>query len=182
MGPMSPFRRANELVRAHLGKRFLFYGMVSVAGTSITQVLLIVLHGIIGVRAWAANVVAVAVATPVSYYLNRAWVWGKRGKSHLTKEVIPFWAFSFGGLVLSTILVEIVASYQGVPHGHTPTARQQVMINAANFFGFAVLWLAQFFVLDKISFKQLGGPTSDSDVDEFDDVDAAVGGPVGTGH
>ena len=182
MGAMSPFRRANELVRAHLGKRFLFYGMVSVAGTTITQVLLIVLHGIIGVRAWAANVVAVAVATPVSYYLNRAWVWKKRGKSHLTKEVIPFWAFSFGGLVLSTILVEIVASYQGVPHGHTPTARQQVMINAANFLGFAVLWLAQFFVLDKISFKPHGDPTSGADLDELDDANTSVGGPVSSGH
>ncbi|HET8930586.1 MAG TPA: GtrA family protein [Acidimicrobiales bacterium] len=145
--------RATELARRHLGKRFLLYAVVSGVATVITQVTLAVLHGLVGWRASLSNIAAVCIATPVSYYMNRAWVWQKRGKSNLTKEVAPFWAFSFAGLLLSTLLVGLVALWQNVPVGDRPTAFQQLQINLANAVGFGILWLIQFFVLDKISFK-----------------------------
>lgn len=153
---MSPIARASEFARAHLGKRFLLYATVSGVATLITQVTLAVLHGLVGWRASLSNIAAVGLATPVSYYMNRAWVWGKRGKSHLGKEVAPFWAFSIAGLFLSTFLVGLVALWQNVPLGHRPTPWQQLQINLANAVGFGILWLAQFFVLDKISFKSHG--------------------------
>ena len=145
--------RAVGFLRVHLGKRFIHYALVSGVAVLITQVVLAVLHGLVGWRASFANIAAVAIATPVSYFMNRAWVWGKRGRSHLRREVAPFWAFSFAGLILSTFLVWIVAQIQNVPIGQRPTAAQQFAINLANIVGFAILWLVQFFVLDKISFK-----------------------------
>ncbi len=172
---MSPVARAAELARRHLGKRFLLYAVVSGVATVITQVTLAVLHGLVGWRASLSNIAAVGVATPVSYYMNRAWVWQKRGRSNLTKEVAPFWAFSFAGLLLSTLLVGLVALWQHVPAGQRPTPFQQLQINAANAVGFGILWLVQFFVLDKISFKpHVAGvrvdlttlPTDDGTVDE----------------
>lgn len=150
---MPPVSRVAELARQHLGKRFLLYALVSGVATVITQVTLAVLHGLVGWRASLSNIAAVCIATPVSYYMNRAWVWQKRGKSNLTKEVAPFWAFSFAGLLLSTLLVGLVALWQNVPLGDRPTAVQQLQINLANAVGFGILWLIQFFVLDKISFK-----------------------------
>jgi putative flippase GtrA len=150
---MSPVARAAELARRHLGRRFLLYAVVSGVATLITQVTLAVLHGVVGWRASLSNIAAVGLATPVSYYMNRAWVWQKRGRSNLTKEVAPFWAFSFAGLLLSTLLVGLVALWQNVPVGDRPTAFQQLQINLANAVGFGILWLIQFFVLDKISFK-----------------------------
>ena len=150
---MSPLARAVELARDHLGKRFLLYALVSGVATLVTQVTLAVLHGLVGWRASISNIVAVCLATPISYYMNRAWVWQKRGKSSMTKEVAPFWAFSFAGLILSTVLVGLVALWQDVPLGQRPTAMQQLAINGANAVGFGILWLVQFFVLDKISFK-----------------------------
>ncbi len=156
---MSPIARASEFARAHLGKRFLLYATVSGVATLITQVTLAVLHGLVGWRASLSNIAAVGLATPVSYYMNRAWVWGKRGKSHLGKEVAPFWAFSIAGLFLSTFLVGMVALWQNVPLGHRPNPWQQLQINLANAVGFGILWLAQFFVLDKISFKSHGHQT-----------------------
>jgi putative flippase GtrA len=41
------------------------------------------------------------VATFPSYYLNRTWTWAKRGKSHLRKEIIPFWTMSLFGIGFS---------------------------------------------------------------------------------
>ena len=58
-----------------------------------------------------------------AYYLNRAWVWGKRGKSHLTKEVVPFWAFAFSGLVLSTIIVALIVPHRPRGYGTRPWTR-----------------------------------------------------------
>ena len=151
--PMSLKIRISDLATKHLGKRFLLYAVVSGVATLITQVLLAVLHSVAGWRASVANLVAVGVATPVSYYMNRALVWRKRGKSHFGKEVAPFWAFSIAGLLLSTFLVGLVAFFQKVPVGAKPTVVQQLQINLANAIGFGILWLIQFFVLDKISFK-----------------------------
>ena len=33
-----------------------------------------------------------------SYWLNRNWVWGKRGRSHSVKEIVPFWIMSALGI------------------------------------------------------------------------------------
>ena len=142
---------------------------MSGVATVITQVTLAVLHGVVGWRASISNIIAVSIATPVSYYMNRAWVWGRRGKSHLGKEVAPFWLFSFAGLVLSTVLVGLVALTQHVPVGQTPTPYQQLQINAANVIGFAILWIVQFFVLDKISFKHHHFPVNLHEMVEGDD-------------
>lgn len=188
---MSPLSRATEFARAHLGKRFLLYAGVSGVATLITQVTLAVLHGVVGWRASISNIAAVGIATPVSYYMNRAWVWGKRGRSKIGKEVAPFWAFSIAGLFLSTLLVGLVAVWQNLPAGQKPTAFEQLQINAANVVGFAILWAAQFFVLDKISFKQhhlpnlahhgVGAAEDEIDDTDGDAVSASMGGEAGVG-
>ena len=52
-----------------------------------------------------SNVIATAIATVPSYYLNRTWAWGKTGKSHLMREVVPFWVIAAVSIVLSTVVV-----------------------------------------------------------------------------
>ena len=52
-----------------------------------------------------ANVVAAAVGTVPSFELNRRWVWHRAGQRSLVREVVPFTAFAFVGLDLSTLLV-----------------------------------------------------------------------------
>ena len=90
------------------------------------------------------------LATIPSYLLNRAWVWGKSGSHSMTAEVLPFWGMAFLGLVLSTVLVHY--------------AEQQwdswVLVNLANLSAFGVLWVAKFFVLDRVLFVQDVDPTT----------------------
>ena len=78
---------------------------VSVLTTTISLATLGVLTAGFGVVAWFANVVATALGTLVSYRLNRQWVWRRRDASDPWREIVPFWAMSFAGLVLSTVLV-----------------------------------------------------------------------------
>lgn len=113
------------------------------------------------IRPWVANVLSVGITTVPTYYLNRAWVWGKRGKSHMAKEVLPFWAFSFAGLAISTLLVGLVS------HGNhgKPSLTQQITYDIAQLAGFGVLWIVRFFVLDRLMFGKVHFPH-----DEIDDA------------
>ena len=97
---------------------------------------------------------AVAISTLPTYYLSRAWVWQKRGKSSFYAEVVPFWVMTFLGLLLSTIFVVFLEDqYPDV----------KILANVGNVLGFGVLWVATFFILDRILFKvtheHIEGPT-----------------------
>ncbi len=114
------------------------YVLVSVVNVLVGGGLLVVLqHWMTPVE---ANVTGVAVSAIPAYYMNRAWVWGKRGKSHWKKEVLPFWIFTGAGLVLSTIAIHFAQD-------HT-TNRYAILF--VQLCAFGVLWVARFFVLDKL--------------------------------
>src|SRR4051812_34628626 len=88
--------------RSPQGRTAIKYTLTSAVAVAVNQVVLFTLFGVFHWAARWANVSAVAVSTVPSYVLNRHWAWGKRGKSHLWKEVVPFWALAFVGLAFST--------------------------------------------------------------------------------
>ncbi len=141
--------RLRELYeRPHI-RKLTRYSMVSVISTIVSQGSLFITFGVL--RLWSAvpaNVFANALATVPSYYLDRWWVWGKSGKSHLLKEVIPFWTMSFAGMALSMWTVWL-ASRWSVDH-HYAHLLEAVFVNGANLFAFAVLWLVKFFLINKM--------------------------------
>jgi putative flippase GtrA len=161
-----------DLARSPAGMKILRYSAVSAIGVVMTVTLFTIInliripsagHGFLvsehHVRPWFSNVVAVGLTTIPTYYLNRAWVWGKRGKSHLGKEVLPFWVFSFAGLGLSTLFVAVANHGK---HGK-PTPLHQLGLNFAQLAGFGILWVARFFVLDKLMFGKTHVPHDDVD-------------------
>ena len=118
--------------------RGLRYVLVAVVNVVVGQSLLLALQGVM--RPSWANVVAVAISAVPAYYMNRAWVWGKRGKSHWKKEVLPFWLFTIAGLLLSTIAIWVVHRF----------ADAKLVINFVQLLSFGILWVIRFFVLDKL--------------------------------
>ena len=126
--------------------RALRYSGVSVIATICTQVLLVVGHAGLGVGATAMNVTAVMLTSIPAYLLNRRWGWQVAGPSSLRREIIPFWAFTVAGLLLSTLAVAGVASI----------TESAAAVSAANVAAFGVLWVAKFFVLDDVVFS-MGG-------------------------
>lgn len=135
------------------GRKPILYSLVSVIAVTVSQVTLVVCHAVFDLGAVPANVIAVAAGTIPSYELNRSWVWGKKSKSHLWKEVVPFWALSFLGLVLSTVTVAIVESYND----------STLAISAANLGAFGVLWVGKFALLHFVLFKDHHEP-NDEDI------------------
>lgn len=126
---------------------------VSVLTTLLSLVTLALLVGWWGTTAWLANVIATAFGTVPSYVLNRRWVWGRDGSGDVWREVVPFCALSFSGLVLSTAAVATAAAWASSIGLVGPTRTAVLLL--ANVGSFAVLWVGQFLVLHRVLF----GPT-----------------------
>ncbi len=147
--------RLVEFLKTPRGRTMIKFSCVSVISTLVAQgTLWIVFYNL---RLWTAvpcNIFANAVATLPSYTLNRRWAWGKSGRSHIWKEVVPFWSLSAAGMALSIGTVSIAAHTAHMHHlGHLSTA---ILVNIANFSAFGVLWILKFSVFSRL-FKAVTG-------------------------
>ncbi len=123
---------------------------VSLLTTGLSLATLAALTTALAVTAWAANVVATAIGTVVSYHLNRRWVWSRRDASDPWHEVVPFWAMSFAGLVLSTVAVAAADTWA---HSvHLTGDWRTLAVLTASVAGYAALWIAQFVILERVLF------------------------------
>jgi putative flippase GtrA len=132
-------------------RQLLRYGTVSMVSTSVTLTVLGVLVATTTIRPGWANVVATAAGTVPSFELNRRWVWGRRGRRSLGREVGPYWALAFLGLVLSTAAVSAAARWAA--HVGAGPAERTFVVEAANVLAFGSLWIAQFVLLDRVLFR-----------------------------
>src|SRR3712207_727678 len=134
------------------GRKVLRYSLVSVVSIAVSQTVLMVAFGMLHWTARLANVVACAVATVPSYYLNRSWAWGRRGRSHLWKEVVPFWAIAFVGLGLSTWAADLASALaRGAGASHAATT---AIVMAASLLAFGVLWVGKFAIFNALLFTE----------------------------
>jgi cellulose synthase/poly-beta-1,6-N-acetylglucosamine synthase-like glycosyltransferase/putative flippase GtrA len=138
------------------GRRMLRYSLVSLISIAVSQSVLMVAFGMLHWTAGLANVVACAVATVPSYYLNRSWAWGRRGRSHLWREVVPFWAIAFAGLVLSTWAADYASTMAG--HAATSHAATTAIVMTASLLAFGVLWVGKFAVFNALLFSERPQP------------------------
>ena len=151
--PAGVSRVGTALRSPHVG-RVLRCLAVSCFTTLVSLVTLTVMTAGLGVTAWGANVVATVAGTVPSYLLMRRWVWAVSGSIDLRREVVPFWTLSFAGLVLSTLAVAVTDRIAtGMAVDATP---HQIALWVANVGSFAVLWVAQYLLLDRVLF----GPRS----------------------
>lgn len=141
--------RVRQIIAHPSSVKLFKYAGVSVISTVVSQVTLFLTFGVFQLMSEVpANLVANVVATVPSYTLNRRWVWGKGGKSHFWREVVPFWVLSFLGLAFSSFTVWLAgafARHHGLGHGAT-----SVLVNLANLFAFALLWVVKFLVYNKL--------------------------------
>ncbi len=123
-------------------RKVLRYSAVSFIAVPMTQIILLVFQYGFGWNGLEANTMAVAVTVVPVYVLNRYWVWGKRDKNNFVTEILPFWGMTLLGLLISTLCVAYADS-----HFESP-----LMVNLANAFGFGLVWILKFAVLDRMMF------------------------------
>lgn len=145
-------RRTRAYMRTPEFRRLWRYVATSAIAVVVSLVALYVFYRVVKVgSAGTANVIATAIATVPSYYLNRTWAWGKTGRSDLWREVVPFWVIAFVGLALSTLAVD-VASHEAhrLSHAHEI---QTILVEAANLATYGVLWVGKFLLFNRVLFK-----------------------------
>ncbi len=143
-----------ERLQTPEGQKLFRYSMVSVIAVCVSTVVLVFCSGVLGWSAVVSNTVATAVATIPSYELNRKWAWGKTGRGHLMKEVVPFWALSFTGWAFSTVCVDLVESFAKNQHYSHLVRTGAVTVTAIAAFG--VLWIVKFVIFNKVLFVHRG--------------------------
>lgn len=143
--------------RTDAGKRALRYSATSLICVGITQVLILLCLHVFELSEVRSNLTATMITSIPAFALNKYWVWGKQGRAHLRREVLPFWLFTVAGWALSTGAVALV-SHVGEPESISRT----LSVMAASIFGFGLLWILKYLFLDKIMF----GPDHHTPYDE----------------
>jgi putative flippase GtrA len=125
------------------------YTAVSVISTAVSFGVLAIVFGALHLFGEIGSTVfANLTATVPSYYLNRKWVWKKGGRSHLMKEIVPFWTMSAIGIVVS-IGGAAVARHLGIEH-HLSHLQQTGLVLFANVFSFGLFWILKYMLFNRL--------------------------------
>jgi putative flippase GtrA len=142
-----------EWSRTHEGKKLIRFTSVSVISTIVSQGLILIFFGL---TRWMgvveATVVANCLATIPAYNLNRRWTWGKSGKSHLLKEVVPFWtmsALAIAGSFFFSLGAKAIINGHYFDHKHHHLLATLIVM-AANFISFAIFWVLKLLLFNRI--------------------------------
>lgn len=139
-----------ELLRTPMGRKLFRYSMASVVAVIVSTVCFVIFDGVIGLSAVVSSTLATSIAAVPSYEMNRKWAWGKSGRSHLFREVIPFWGLAFLGWVSSTVSVHFMEAY--AKHHHFTHLVQTTTVTVVYIGAFGVLWVVKFILFNKLIF------------------------------
>jgi putative flippase GtrA len=143
------FERLRLFYATQAGGRFIRYTIVSAFNVAFSVFVLAIVFGVF--RVWTevpSTLFANIVAIPPGYYLTRTWAWGKSGRSHLLKEVVPFWVMTIAGVLLA-LATSDEARHIGLAH-HLSRADRTGLLVVANLLAFGVVWIAKFFALNML--------------------------------
>ncbi len=136
--------------RTETGRKTVRFAAVSIVAIAVSQVTLVLCYGLIRWGTTRSQVAAFVVSMVPSYYLNRAWVWGKSGKSSLRKEVLPFWALGIAQFVLSLFFV--VWAQGAVERSTESHTLRTAGILFNTLFIYGIMWVGKFVFFNKVLF------------------------------
>lgn len=141
-----PAALANRL-RVPVVRQFVRFALVACVSLAASELTLSVAYlagatgGVAGLSGWL-------VGAGTSYLLSR-WAWQRRGRPHLLKETLPFWAISIGTaavLSLTSHFASTYARHHGMPR-HEAVVVVAVAYLVANFVTFVTRFLIFHYVL-----------------------------------
>ena len=133
-----------------MGQKLFRYSMASVVAVIVSNLFLLLFVGVIDMGEVLASTLATCIAAVPSYEMNRKWAWGKSGKSHLTKEVLPFWGLALLGWAFSTLCVWWIGRV--AKHDHFSHGVKTLVVLAVYIGAFGVLWVAKFVIFNSLMF------------------------------
>lgn len=137
-------------MRPPLATRLVRYALGSAICLVVSELVLAALV-VLGARGWLASIAGSAAGVIPGYPLNRAWTFGRRGRSHPWREVAPYWGSTIFGAVVAAVLVGLADPWA---RSLTTSAPWRAALDAGAFLGaYGVVWLAKFAFLDRLLFR-----------------------------
>ncbi len=145
-------RRLRSLLtwsKSHEGKKIIRFTSVSAVSTVTSFSAISLFYGlkIIPGVLWA-TLAGNLVASLPAYQLNRRWTWGKRGRSHFRREIIPFWTMTFLGIGVSQI--GALWARHVVHSHHWSHLANTALVSFTNLFCFALFWFLKMALFNRI--------------------------------
>jgi putative flippase GtrA len=135
-----------------LAPKLLRYFTGSVVATVCSEVVFVVLYGLLGMgTTWSSVLSWLAGAVP-NFWLNRNWAWQRTGRPSLRREVLPYAVIIVTTLVLATVLTHATDVWL---HHRGVSSSVRVTLVAAVFLGTYVVVFALRFVLLERLFTRL---------------------------
>ncbi len=135
--------------KTHEGKKIVRFTMVSAVSTVTSFGSISILYGlkIIPGVIWATLAGNIIASLP-AYQLNRRWTWGKRGRSHWRKEILPFWIMTVLGIAVSQVGA-LWARHEVRTHQWSHLTNT-ALVSSTNLASFAIFWVLKIIVFNRI--------------------------------
>ena len=148
--PLAVPKSATDLgfAKGATATRYLLVSAVNFIGH---QTFLFLANSVWGWSGGIANIFAAIVMSVPAYLLSRAWVWEVEGGHDMRRHVLPFWAITLVGLVVSSLFAAAADRIFGAG----------IAVNIASLIGYFIVWVAKFFLLDRL----FGSPFVEVEVD-----------------
>ncbi len=138
-----------EFCHTPQGIKVIRYTTVSAISALTSLVILTIVFGVLRLGSEVAcTLFANIMAGFPSYYLNRKWVWQKGGRSHMWREVLPFWVMSITGIGFALYTAHLAQIF-AVQH-HLGHLARTALVVGANIAAFGILWLLKFLILNRL--------------------------------
>ena len=137
------------MARTPEGLKVVKYTMVSAISALTSLCVLTLVYGVL--RLWtevSSALFANIMAGVPSYILNRRWVWRKAGRSHLWREILPFWVMSLTGIGFALVTSTLAHNFADSHHLHH--LARTVLVVGANIAAFGILWFLKFLILNRL--------------------------------
>jgi putative flippase GtrA len=138
-----------QLAHTPEGLKVVKYTMVSAISALTSLCVLTLVYGVL--RLWSevpSTLFANIVAGVPSYILNRRWVWKKGGRSHVWREILPFWVMSLTGIGFALYTSSVAHNVADTHHLHH--LARTVLVVGANIAAFGILWFLKFLILNRL--------------------------------
>lgn len=143
-------RNGVRQVRAPLRTRLFRYTAGSAICLAVSEGALFVLV-LAGLQGWVASLLASAAGIIPGYPLNRTWTFGRRGRSHVWREMLPYWLTTIGGALVAALLVGIATS---LIKNAGKTSLTAAVVDLVVYVGaYGSVWVLKFVYLDRLLFR-----------------------------
>jgi putative flippase GtrA len=131
------------------GSKMVRYTLVSAISALISLMLLTLIFGVLrlGTEVQCTLTANILAGVP-SYLLNRRWVWKKGGRSHIWREIVPFWVMSIIGILFALYTASLAQSFANTHH--LQHLARTVLVVGANVAAFGILWVLKFLILNRL--------------------------------